>query len=114
MSVLLPSGQYEVNRYTTVEDTFGAPSRSPDPTSTVTVDGRVRTSDQGVSVDFDPAAWPVVSVPQGRTDVYVTFTGPDTDGSTRTWVIQRSSLRKGLDPDLDELSYVEAYAIRDE
>jgi hypothetical protein len=113
VSVLLPSGDYIINRYATTEDSFGMPARASDtPQTTVTVAGRVRTAAGGVQIALDPAAWPVVSVPDGRTDIFVTIIGPDTDGATRTWVIQSSSLRKGLDSDLDELSYIEASAIR--
>ena len=114
MTVRLPTGQYTVRRYGTVEDSMGTPSRSVSPTDTITVTGRVRENADGILLALDPEAWPIAEVPDGVPDpVYVTITGPKyKDGPNGAWVIQRSSFRKGNTANLDTLSYVEGYASR--
>lgn len=114
MSVLLPTGIYTVTRLARALDAHGTWTAGTVET-TVTVPGRVRTNADGVMLALDPGAWPAVNVPVTQSDRYfVKVSGPDVGGNLQQWVVRSSSFRKGIDAQLDSLSYVECYAERDE
>ncbi len=110
MSLIFTTGQYAVKRYETQTDSFGSPLRSDGPTSTVTVPGALRSAGVPQQFFLDPAAWPTADVRPGMQNTYVTITGPDRDGVTRTWFITDTNLRKGFDDDLADLDYIEVNA----
>lgn len=110
MSVLLPSGTFTVRWRVSVRDSHGTPVIGP-PVDQWVGPGRVRDNGNGVDIALDPAAWPAARVIAERVTELV---GPDVDGVPRVWTLQdaQSSLRKGLTPQLDGLSYVQAFGQR--
>jgi hypothetical protein len=107
VSLILPGGLYTVSKQGTTLDSHRMRVMGDPEVVLVGVPGRARTNATGIDLALDDTAWPTVDVEHN--DVEVLVTGPAPDGRVRTWKVNSAKLNRGLDGDLDDLSYVQAF-----